>query len=145
MEAMEQPSMSCEICNNTDFRYKCPTCRLKYCSVSCYRTHREKSCEPKLEEITIEIDRKGNSSYHQVLFPTDDTVSLETLEKLSESKELKKLLQNPHLCDIIKEVDSHPNPKLMMSRAMREPIFTEFTDVCLNIAEPPPQEEQLSD
>ena len=48
-----------------------------------------------------------------------------------------KLLKNPHLRDLIKEVDGHPNPKLIMHQAMKEPLFTEFADVCLNVVEPP--------
>lgn len=57
------------------------------CSVVCFKSHKEGKCTPKQPEptVTLEIDTKGNISSQNVLFPTDDTVLPETLEKLSES------------------------------------------------------------
>ncbi|XP_068239215.1 zinc finger HIT domain-containing protein 3 isoform X2 [Palaemon carinicauda] len=130
---------SCQVCSHAAFKYKCPSCSVKYCSVPCYKIHKAVPCQPKKSEanVTLEIDGQGNILSRQVLFPTDDTVMPATLEKLRASEKLKELFKNQHLREMIKEVDSHPNPKLMMHRAMKEPIFTEFTDVCLHIVEPP--------
>ncbi|XP_066961684.1 zinc finger HIT domain-containing protein 3 [Macrobrachium rosenbergii] len=131
----------CQVCGHVSFKYKCPSCSLRYCSVLCYKTHKATPCQPKREaNVTLEIDGQGNILSRQVLFPTDDTVVPATLEKLETSEKLKELLKNPHLREMIKEVDSHPNAKLMMHRAMKEPIFTEFADICLNIVEPPEDE-----
>lgn len=137
----------CEVCSNTAFKYKCPSCTIKYCSVPCYKIHQEKMCQSNLQEtnIVLDVDNKVNALTSQVLFPTDDTVLPQTLEKLSNSKQLRDLLKNRHLRDVIKEVDSHPDAKLIMQRAMKEPIFTEFADVCLHIAEPPKEESIDSD
>ncbi|KAL6942097.1 hypothetical protein ACO0QE_003263 [Hanseniaspora vineae] len=52
--------MNCEVCQEETFKYKCPACQLKYCSLACYKTHKEthandtKDSEPsgKSEETT---------------------------------------------------------------------------------------------
>ncbi|KAH7090247.1 hypothetical protein FB567DRAFT_286665 [Paraphoma chrysanthemicola] len=36
----------CGVCNNEPKKYKCPTCALPYCSLSCYRTHKTTHTEP---------------------------------------------------------------------------------------------------
>nr|XP_053634899.1 zinc finger HIT domain-containing protein 3-like [Cherax quadricarinatus] len=66
-----------------------------------------------------------------------------TLEKLRNSQALKTLLMNPHLREMVKEVDSATNAEVAIQRAMMEPIFTEFADVCLSIAEPSEHNEDL--
>ncbi|KZF19986.1 hypothetical protein L228DRAFT_250404 [Xylona heveae TC161] len=30
----------CEVCNQEVSKYKCPTCRLQYCSIACYKKHK---------------------------------------------------------------------------------------------------------
>lgn len=44
---------------------------------------------------------------------------------------------------MIKEVDSASNTNVVIQRAMMEPIFTEFADVCLSIAEPAEEEADI--
>jgi len=77
---------------------------------------------------------------HKYEFPTEDTVPLEKLQKLCDSKELINCLQNPHLRDIMKAIMDSPNPTEMIALAMTEPIFVEMADACLKIVEPPDDE-----
>lgn len=74
-----------------------------------------------------------------IFFPTDDTVPIQKLEELRSSEELKKLLDNPHLRNLLKEIDVADNAWNAMKVAMMEPLFTEFADECLKIVEPDPQ------
>lgn len=34
----------CEVCAASESKYKCPTCRLPYCSAACYKKHKETPC-----------------------------------------------------------------------------------------------------
>ncbi|KAG7158503.1 zinc finger HIT domain-containing protein 3-like [Homarus americanus] len=135
----------CQVCTEATSKYKCPKCRLKYCSVACYKVHSQDECRvsPPEPSVVIEFDTKGNISSQRVLFPTDDTVMPQTLEKLRDSRILKTLLKNPHLRDVIKEVDSARNTDAVIQRAMMEPIFTEFADVCLSLTEPAEEDVDL--
>jgi hypothetical protein len=36
----------CEVCASCESKYKCPGCRLPYCSAVCYKKHKETPCTP---------------------------------------------------------------------------------------------------
>ncbi|XP_045773329.1 zinc finger HIT domain-containing protein 3 [Maniola jurtina] len=121
--------MSCIQCGK-ESKYKCPTCRESYCSVTCYKLHKEVPCSPppqspqETKEPIVEFD-----------FPTEDTVSNEKLKLLEESKELRKCLENPHVREILEILDTAPHPDVLLNEYMQEPIFTEFVDACLSIVQ----------
>lgn len=52
------------------------------------------------------------------------------------STDLKTLLYNPHLRNLLKEIDTAPNAWKAIRAAMHEPLFLEFADECLKIVEP---------
>lgn len=58
---------------------------------------------------------------------------------LDDSKELKDLLSNRHLRDLLKTLNesSEKTIDFKMDKAMQEPLFTEFADVCLKIMQNP--------
>ncbi|XP_010438381.1 PREDICTED: zinc finger HIT domain-containing protein 3 isoform X2 [Camelina sativa] len=37
-------AQTCEICKNVVSKYKCPSCLLPYCSLACFKTHKETPC-----------------------------------------------------------------------------------------------------
>ncbi|KAL0957076.1 hypothetical protein HGRIS_003173 [Hohenbuehelia grisea] len=43
---MPRARAKCQICNETDSKYTCSTCFIVYCSVPCYRNHKETTCAP---------------------------------------------------------------------------------------------------
>ncbi|KAG4188878.1 hypothetical protein ERO13_A08G193200v2 [Gossypium hirsutum] len=42
---MGGPSRQCQVCNQTQSKYKCPSCLIPYCSLACFKTHKETPCE----------------------------------------------------------------------------------------------------
>ncbi|CAO2177687.1 unnamed protein product [Urochloa humidicola] len=38
-------SGSCSVCKEARSKYKCPSCRTPYCSVICFKKHKEESCQ----------------------------------------------------------------------------------------------------
>lgn len=52
-----------------------------------------------------------------------------------ESKELRDLLCNPHLRQLLHSIDNADNKYNAMKAAMQEPLFVEFSDQCLKIVE----------
>ncbi|KAL2720607.1 zinc finger HIT domain-containing protein 3 [Vespula squamosa] len=123
----------CIICNKDGAVYKCPTCRDLYCSVVCCKEHKKIGCvRPKPQSIDTDVDVDDNEKYN---FPTEDTVPLEKLKKLRESKEVKDCLKNPHVRTIIKAILKDPDPTKAIALAMTEPIFVELADACLKVTE----------
>ncbi|KAJ7406792.1 zinc finger HIT domain-containing protein 3 [Willisornis vidua] len=60
-----------------------------------------------------------------------------------ESEELRDLLLNPHLRQLLLTIDQAENKSSLMRKFMQEPLFVEFADCCLRIVEPPEKENIL--
>ncbi|KAF9822632.1 hypothetical protein SFRURICE_012411 [Spodoptera frugiperda] len=125
--------MSCTHCEQVA-KYKCPVCRVPYCSVSCYKIHKETPCSPPQEPP--KETNYSNTKEIEYDYPTEDTVPIEKLKLLEQSTELKKCLENPHVREILDLLDTSPYPDELMKKYMQEPIFTEFVDACLNVVQP---------
>ncbi|NWR52361.1 ZNHI3 protein, partial [Regulus satrapa] len=69
-----------------------------------------------------------------------DRVSPQKLELLGESQELRALLLNPHLRQLLLTLDQARDKSSLMRKFMQEPLFVEFADCCLSIVEPPEKE-----
>ncbi|NXA26946.1 ZNHI3 protein, partial [Ibidorhyncha struthersii] len=72
-----------------------------------------------------------------------DRVPLQKLQLLGESEELRGLLLNPHLRQLLLTVDQAEDKSSLMKKYMQEPLFVEFADCCLRIVEPPEKENIL--
>ncbi|OWR54072.1 zinc finger HIT domain-containing protein 3 [Danaus plexippus] len=121
--------MDCIHCGEQS-KYKCPICRQPYCSVACCKLHKESKCEPPIQQP--QITQEYSKPY---AFPTENTVPLEKLKLLEQSKELKKCLENPHVREILTLLDKSTYPDVLIDEYMQEPIFTEFVDACLKVVQ----------
>ncbi|KPJ08544.1 Zinc finger HIT domain-containing protein 3 [Papilio machaon] len=115
-------------------KYKCPTCRQPYCSVGCYKLHKENPCSAP----TLVTELKNNVVHNAVEYeyPTEDTVPIEKLLLLEKSAEVKKCLENPYLREVLELLDKSSHPDALIKEYMIEPIFTEFADACLKVVQP---------
>uniref|UniRef100_A0A8C8SKI3 Zinc finger HIT-type containing 3 n=1 Tax=Pelusios castaneus TaxID=367368 RepID=A0A8C8SKI3_9SAUR len=142
----------CCVCGERgDPRYRCPGCRDRYCSVPCYKKHKEQ-CTPKqdpfLKTLITDapvkpLENEGSHwSVDDILTEDDevDRVPLQKLKLLGESKELRNLLLNPHLQQLLLTVDKAKEKNSLMKMYMQEPLFVEFADCCLRVVEPPEKE-----
>ncbi|KAL6077600.1 Zinc finger HIT domain-containing protein 3, variant 2 [Balamuthia mandrillaris] len=48
-QKQQQPAggVLCQVCENGTAKYKCPKCFLNYCSVVCFRKHKEQPCSER--------------------------------------------------------------------------------------------------
>ncbi|NWV19675.1 ZNHI3 protein, partial [Origma solitaria] len=143
----------CAVCGaRAAARYRCPRCGTAYCSVPCCRTHRG-HCAPDCQR---ESGGQGSipappgpahspCSLEDILSEEDeqDRVPLQKLRLLGESEELRDLLLNPHLRQLLLTIDQAQDKSSLMRKFMQEPLFVEFADCCLRIVEPPEKENIL--
>ncbi|KAJ8342905.1 hypothetical protein SKAU_G00328330 [Synaphobranchus kaupii] len=139
----------CSVCSEQIPKYKCPVCKIRYCSVRCYKNHKDdclpvkQTASPALApDFKVTQNAGENRSVEDVLDEEDqsDRVPLQRLKELGESKDLKALLCNPHLRQLLLTVDQADNKADIMKVAMQEPLFVEFADQCLKIVEPTQEE-----
>ncbi|XP_053703995.1 zinc finger HIT domain-containing protein 3 [Synchiropus splendidus] len=131
----------CSVCSDQETKYRCPACKIRYCSLGCYKIHKE-TCAPVDGSSTSIADVKETSvtepwNVDDLLHEDDitDKVPLQRLQQLAHSKELKDLLCNPHLRQLLLSVDSAESKDEAMKTAMQEPLFVEFSNQCLKIVE----------
>ncbi|XP_047463201.1 zinc finger HIT domain-containing protein 3 [Mugil cephalus] len=131
----------CTVCSEQTPKYRCPACKIRYCSLDCYKRHKDTclpvekpaSNQPKAEEAFS----SDSWSVDDLLHEEDiiDRVPLQRLQLLGQSKELRDLLCNPHLRQLLRSIDSADSKDDAMKAAMQEPLFVEFSDRCLKIVE----------
>ncbi|XP_062341364.1 zinc finger HIT domain-containing protein 3 isoform X2 [Osmerus eperlanus] len=133
----------CNVCSDKTPKYRCPACKIRYCSLVCYKKHKD-TClpsKPPVQEPTPDLQRSSNNEQPwtvEDLLADDektDKVPLERLKLLGKSEELKDLLRNPHLRQLIQEIDAADSKGDAMKAAMQEPLFVEFSDQCLKVVE----------
>ncbi|KAH8322570.1 hypothetical protein KR074_007173 [Drosophila pseudoananassae] len=152
----------CVNCSENTRKYKCSKCFAPYCSVVCYKAHKDTpECTAaqnarKIKELQSKADQEEPTLH--VPFSTDDTVQIEKLQQLGRtfkhvkllivktipfftlpaenSEQLKNLLHNPHLRSLLQQIDVAINAHSAMAAAMQEPLFLEFADACLQVVEP---------
>ncbi|KAK9883738.1 hypothetical protein WA026_001926 [Henosepilachna vigintioctopunctata] len=127
--------MTCTVCKvDTEVKYKCPSCSIRYCSKFCYAKHKG-NCVPVKKLKSIEDTKQIMISKTKVLHR--DLLPIKKLESLRHENRLHDLLRNPHLRDLLKTINDSKNPEEIMQKAMQEPLFTEFADACMNKLDPP--------
>ncbi|NXI12520.1 ZNHI3 protein, partial [Irena cyanogastra] len=134
-------------------RYRCPRCGTAYCSVPCCRTHRERCAPDARREREAAGPGSPPAPAHSAGALEDkdvlseeeeqDRVPLQKLQLLGESGELRDLLRNPHLRQLLLAIDQARDKSSLLRQLMQEPLFVEFADCCLSIVEPPEKENVL--
>jgi len=123
-------SKVCVICSG-DGIYKCPICCIYYCSSRCCKKHRANGCEVIQKEEPQESPEKSKEN-----LKSPEEISAERLQLLKSSDEVKNLLTNPHIRDLLVTIDNAENAEQIVQKAMLEPIFVEFADACIKAVEP---------
>ncbi|XP_072277949.1 zinc finger HIT domain-containing protein 3 isoform X2 [Pyxicephalus adspersus] len=143
---------ACNVCSAGSVKYRCPGCRVRYCSLACYKTHKETclrreattSTEASLPAASRREPQQNNAG-NLIEDDESDKVSLQKLKMLGESEEVKHLLLNPHLRQLVAALDQAENKDLELKKYMQEPLFVEFADQCLSIVEEEEKENVILD
>ena len=113
---VELPAKKCFVCE-AESQYRCPTCMIRYCSVGCFKTHKESNkCKERVKNMQIGktsrpsscLDtpfmtpdlnptfqpcskvktKRRNETLKEIEFKGEDTLSQIDLEKVREIKNL---------------------------------------------------------
>ncbi|XP_029304567.1 zinc finger HIT domain-containing protein 3 [Cottoperca gobio] len=123
----------CSVCSEHTPKYRCPACKIRYCSLGCYKRHKDSclSVNPEAKDSLYTETRTVEDLLHKE--DIIDKVPLQRLQLLGQSKELRDLLCNPHLRQLLRSIDSADSKDDLMQAAMQEPLFVEFSDQCLKV------------
>eukprot|EP00245_Coleochaete_scutata_P004380 TRINITY_DN16874_c0_g1_i1.p1 TRINITY_DN16874_c0_g1~~TRINITY_DN16874_c0_g1_i1.p1 ORF type:complete len:142 (+),score=21.42 TRINITY_DN16874_c0_g1_i1:91-516(+) len=128
----------CEICNEASSKYKCPVCRIPYCSLFCYRQHKATPCNqtelpPSNSQSDSNVKIAALRGSHEASNNDEEGRKLtkQQLEVLASSDSVRNMLRDEQLQRCIRLVDSSENPEKALDTAMGAPAFKEFTDKVL--------------
>ena len=125
---MEEKAKKCIICNIDNSNYKCPKCKNYYCSINCFKEHKEKC-------ITIEGNDNQNNENENLNhdkplnLDEEEDIILEKkdLDKLKGNQKIINMLKNKSLRKIIREIDGAKYKKRTLERVMKnDKNFKEF-------------------
>lgn len=128
---------TCEVCQEAQSKYKCPTCLAPYCSLGCFKKHKENPCKKSLPEEELTILKRPERSL-QVDEPSW-VVNKEQFQSIAESSEIRDALKDGELRKLIQKIDSSEDPENELTKAMESDAFSEFTGKILAILNPPNQ------
>ena len=69
----------CEVCKSDGWKYKCPHCSVKYCSVDCYKVHCCEKTDTKVPKKHTIVCKEN-----PLKFDSDDETELLEIDKLSQ-------------------------------------------------------------
>ncbi|KAI8885997.1 hypothetical protein K501DRAFT_178768 [Backusella circina FSU 941] len=114
----------CNICQEAQYKYKCPTCRTPYCSVVCFKKHKGTHITTRKQLVQL-----GD--------PEDDEPSRLTpddLQKLAYSDQVRDFLKDAHIRQLVKSIDQSQHPERDLDKARENvPMFDEFTKKLVEI------------
>ncbi|KAI8371843.1 hypothetical protein BD560DRAFT_395605 [Blakeslea trispora] len=124
----------CNICQEQEAKYKCPKCRAPYCSLVCFKQHKEIPCEQNAtDDKPVHTFRKEITPIGPPDEEDPSRLTQEDLAKLSYSKEIFEYLKDSQLREIITQIDASKTPERDLDRVRAEfPKFDEFTKLLVD-------------
>ena len=112
----------CEICGLQEKKYTCPKCFINYCSVECYKKHKE-GCQPKIEERK-EIMKPKRKREEESKYLSDSMKDLLLNdERINEMLRMKRCIE---LMQIVQEEGKETLHSLMYGDTIDDIIFQNF-------------------
>ncbi|XP_020599289.1 zinc finger HIT domain-containing protein 3 isoform X2 [Phalaenopsis equestris] len=125
----------CQVCKEAQYKYKCPSCLLLYCSSACFKRHKgnpcQKSLTPQEETISMVLPERT--------FEVDETnwiLGSDQLQLIAQSKGIRDALNDVELQKLVYKIDSCSNPEEELDKAMEREGFPQFTEMILSSVSP---------
>jgi hypothetical protein len=128
--------MICGICGEQEHKYKCPKCRIPYCSVSCYQLHSSSEGEC----ISATTNEKDASKINHA--EKTNKLSTDQMQQILHNDKLKQLLRKHQhtllpLLQKINASDSVNEQRQLYQEAMEcHSSFPLFVQHILSLTEP---------
>jgi len=122
----------CSVCAKAGSSYKCAQCRIPYCSVACYKTHKDicnKAAPVNIHKPGPEAARGSTDSAGGAGVRGTESIILHAsqLAALDKDPEIQRLLRSERLKEHIHAVDSAPDRCRALKRVRSShPEFDEF-------------------
>ncbi|KAK7393319.1 hypothetical protein VNO78_21871 [Psophocarpus tetragonolobus] len=119
----------CQVCNQAPSKYKCPSCHLPYCSLLCFKKHKELPCvKPQPSEAKSTAVSESIVEKPLAVDQPSEMLQKSQLDAIASSSEIRDALSNKALQELICRIDCSSNKENELDKAMAEEAFRLFTD-----------------
>ncbi|XP_057798210.1 uncharacterized protein LOC131014296 [Salvia miltiorrhiza] len=127
----------CQVCEDAQSKYKCPTCLITYCSLACFKKHKEVPCQKaeSLKEEKVYLRTTNDNQPPHVDEPSEVLQELQ-LQSVASSNEIRDLVKNEKLQTLIYNIDCSVDPENELDKAMEEESFRQFAEKILSTIVP---------
>lgn len=119
---------NCDVCASQQHRYKCPTCTVKYCSASCFKSHKqaeegkESLCSSRQQSLpkakkefpSAAADEFDAEDEHFVRVPDDRLTRLKVVVHAvptnlnPQQAKLRQFLSHSKLAKLVRDINALP-------------------------------------
>ncbi|XP_009788871.1 uncharacterized protein LOC107817311 [Nicotiana tabacum] len=130
---------NCKVCDDAQSKYKCPNCFIPYCSLVCFKKHKEIFCvkpEPELEPSSVEKLASAPGSHVEKPIYIDEqseVLNQSRLESIASSNEIREAIRNKELQNLICSIDSSMDAEAELDKAMDKEEFRIFSEKILSM------------
>ncbi|KAG8370863.1 hypothetical protein BUALT_Bualt13G0027600 [Buddleja alternifolia] len=129
---------SCEICEEAQSKYKCPACLIPYCSLACYKKHKEIPCTKPESSSEEKVSPASAPSDGSAIAPSDEKpcyidepiemLQNSQLQSIASSNEIRDLIKDKKLQKLIYDIDCSADAENELDEAMEEATFRLFAE-----------------
>ncbi|WCJ38155.1 Zinc finger HIT domain-containing protein 3 [Euphorbia peplus] len=113
----------CQVCEEAEFKYKCPSCLLPYCSLGCFKKHKETPCVkpvPNTHEKPVGTISVSNLSVANPELPVKRPLTVDAttqilqepqLQAIACCNEIRNALSDERIRNLISSIDSAADPE----------------------------------
>lgn len=149
---MRRALPKCSVCNEGEAKYRCPACRTRYCSLQCFKHHKEAAecapadasrAAPASAAIAVPTSGAQAPSQQAVTAPLvcdaelgDDeplaALTSEQLDRLRRADAVRHAVADTRLQAVLKSIDSAPDRIAALHREMQDPRLCEVIDTMMD-------------
>ncbi|XP_057964955.1 uncharacterized protein LOC131155674 isoform X2 [Malania oleifera] len=123
----------CQVCNEALSKYKCPSCLVPYCSLACFKKHKEIPCvKPVPSEEKAGVDPLLSVERPYFVNEPSEVLEKSQLESIVSSREIRDALKDEDLQKLIQKIYCSPDAENELERAMGVEAFRMFSDTILS-------------
>ncbi|XAR61007.1 hypothetical protein NMG60_11034578 [Bertholletia excelsa] len=128
----------CRVCDEAQSKYKCPTCLVPYCSLVCFKKHKEIPCvKPESSsEARWTADPVAHIERPYYVDEPSEALQQHQLESIASSSEIRDALKDEELQKLVYNIDCSPDAENELNKAMENEVFRLFTDKILSVIGP---------
>ncbi|XP_054801875.1 uncharacterized protein LOC129305801 [Prosopis cineraria] len=127
----------CQVCDEAQSKYKCPSCYTPYCSLACFKKHKEIPCvKPPPSDLKRTAIPESHVQKPILVDEPSEVLQKSQLDAIACSSKIRSALNDKALQELICSIDCSPDAENALDKAMAEEPIRLFAEEILSIINP---------